>query len=165
MGNVSGNVRDIVMGSMAGKVVQLVFRLNAPNVQATGTWAGTIHPTVEERVTPDSTGAFSVSLVTTTLMLGDAWYELGIVWQGSKEPLWDYPEWQIRVSGDGPINEMITLGPPGGGWGGPIGNLSLVLLSLTKPPQLKKGQLWWKTDPDDPNNLNGLNTGNIYQGV
>lgn len=165
MPEVTGSIKDIVGESMANRVAELHFRLNAPNVQATsvGTLlAGTIHPTEVIPVAPSSGGAFSVDLVLTTTMLADAWYEVGIVWAGSKEPLWDYPQWQIRVGSGGNISEKIFLRPPGGGWDGPISNLSLVLLSLTEPTNLARGQLWWKVNPNNPTDPE--NTGLIYVG-
>lgn len=161
---ISGHVRDIVDASMANRVVALVFRLNAPNVQGTssgGTAAGTIHPTAERKVTPGSDGSFSVDLVLTTTMLSDAWYEVGIVWNENEGPLWDYPNWQIRVGSGGNISDKVYFRPPGGG-GGPLANLTLVLLSLTEPPNLARGQLWWKVNPNDP--ADPANTGKIYVG-
>ena len=167
MPDITGNVKDIFDSDMAAQVVQLVFRLNAPQVRnAAGSGIGTIYPTEERRVTPGSTGFFTAPLVQTDVMLSDAWYELGVVWNGSKETLWDYPQWQIRVTGAGPINEMISLAPPGGGWGGPINNLSLVLVSTTKPDNLKVGQLWLQATPGEETNPDpALNTGKLFRGI
>lgn len=164
---VTGNVRDLFNAPMHSQVVELVFRLNRPGIQTvSGPGVGTIHPTAEGRVKPADTGFFSVDLVQTDLLLSDAWIELGIVWQGNKEPLWDHPEWQIRVTGPGVISEMITLGPPGGGWGGSLANLSLVLVSPTQPDNLQVGQLWLQATPGDHASENeALNTGRLYRGI
>lgn len=161
MPTVTGEVRDIVGGSMASRVAELVFRLNAPNIGTSGAIASRIIPTAKHTVKPSSDGSFSVDLTQTDILLGDAWYELGIVWNESEGPSWDYPQWQIRVTGSGPLIDMVVMGPPGGSWGGPIGNLSLVLIALTRPPNLQRGQLWLKGDPNDPAN----NSGDLYRGV
>lgn len=168
MARITGSVKDIVDVSMADQVVELVFRLNGPNVRsASGAGVGTIYPTEPRRVdTTAGAGFFEIDLVRTDQMLADAWYELGIVWQGSAEPLWDFPDWQIRVTGDAIISETITLGPPNGGWNGPIGNLSLVLVSLTQPDNLQVGQLWLQSAPTEFNNPESpLNTGKLYRGA
>ncbi|MHC6176249.1 hypothetical protein [Glutamicibacter sp. X7] len=165
---VSGSVTDIVEQMMADRVVQLVFRLQAPNVQTGAGTVGRIYPTAEHRVTPNATsGFFSVDLAVTTAMLIDGWYELGIVWADSEGPVWDHPQWQIRVpDGGGSINNLITLGPPGGGWGGQLPNLSLVLVSLTKPDNLQVGQLWLQAAAGEHASANpALNTGKLYRGV
>lgn len=163
---ITGNVKDIVDASMASKVAELVFYLNDPNVQAAGSSAGTIHPTGEYRVTPTASGSFSVNLVRTDTMLTDAWFKLRIEWN---EPSWspkDFPEWQIRVDSAGLISEKIYLRPPGGGWGGPIANLSLVLVALTKPENLQVGQLWLQAAPNQETSEDqALNTGRLYRGM
>lgn len=162
----SGNVKDLVDASMASNVVELVFRLNTPNVQATGSSAGTIHPTADYSVIPTASGSFSFNPVRTDTMLSDAWLELGIVWQGSKAASWDYPQWQIRVDSAGPINEKIFLRPPNGGWGSPLANLSLVLVALTRPDNLQVGQLWLQAAPESHNSPDpALNTGKLYRGI
>lgn len=167
MPDVTGNVKDIFDEAMASQVVELVFRLNEPHVRtASGAGLGTIYPTAERRVKPSSAGFFSANLTQTDGMLADAWYELGIVWNGAKEPLWDFPQWQIRVTGAGTINQMITLGPPGGNWGGPLNNLSLVLVSTTRPDNLQVGQLWLQATPGEETNPNpALNTGKLFRGI
>lgn len=163
---ITGSVLDIADVSMAGKIVELVFRLNAPNVKsATGAGIGTIYPTAEYRVKPGSTGYFAADLANTTLMMGDAWYELGIVWQGSGGPVWDHPQWQIRVDGPGVISEKISFAPSGG-WGGPLMNLSMVLVATTKPDNLQVGQLWLQATPGEETNPDPTkNTGRLYKGM
>lgn len=164
---VSGSLRDLVGASMANRQGVLVFRPNEAMVQSATTTPGTIHATAEVRVTPSSNGSFSVNLTATTVMLNDCYYTLRIEWVDGAGGQMDFPDWQIRVpvGSGGHIGNYITLGPPNGGWGGSLPNLSLVLMSLTFPDNLQRGQHWWKTDPDDPQNYNGRNTGEIYRGV
>lgn len=167
MPDVTGSLRDLVSVSMANRQGVLVFRPNAAMLQAATTTPGTIHTTAEVRVTPSSNGSFSVNLTATTVMLSDAYYTLRIEWVDGSGPDLDFPNWQIRVpvGSGGNIGQFIVIGPPSGGWGGTLPNLSLVIMSLTQPDNLQRGQFWWKTDPDDPQNYNGRNTGEIRQGV
>lgn len=163
---ITGNVKDIVDASMSSKVAKLVFYLSDPSVQAASTGAGTIHPTAEKEVVPASDGSFSVNLVRTDTMLNDAWFVLRIEWNEPAWPAKDFPEWQIRVDSSGKINEKIYLAPPSGGWGGPVANLSLVLVALTKPDNLQVGQLWLQSAPAEFNNPESpLNTGKLFRGA
>ncbi|MDR4533202.1 hypothetical protein [Glutamicibacter sp. PS] len=167
MATVTGNLKDIVNQAMGDRQGELVFRLSDPSIAAVGANAGTIYPTAEQRVVPSSTGAFTVNLQTTTSLLNDAWYTLQIEWLDDEGGVMDFPGWQIRVGVDGgSIDKLITFGPPGGGWGGQLPNLSLVLVSLTKPDNLQVGQLWLQAAPeahDSPDQ--GLNTGKLYRGI
>lgn len=167
MAIVNGSMLDIVNKAMADRAAELFFRLNEPSVAAVGANAGTVYSTEEQSVkTSGSTGNFSIDLQTTTSLLTDAWYTLRLEWLDGKGPGRDFTGWQIRVPvSGGSIDKLITLGPPNGGWGGSLPNLSIVLMSLTFPDNLQVGQLWWKTDPDDPNNFNGKNTGRIEKGT
>ena len=167
MAIVNGSLKDIVNASMANRQGKLVFRLNAESVAVTGSNAGAVYPTEEVSInSAASTGNFSIDLQTTTSLLTDAWYTLRIEWLDAEGGSMDFPGWQIRVPvSGGSIDKLITLGPPQGGWGGSLPNLSIVLMGLTFPDNLQVGQLWWKTDPDDPNNLNGKNTGRIEKGT
>lgn len=155
---VTGELKDIVGATLASRVGRLIFRLIEPNIMASGSSAGRILPTAEESVTPISSGAFSVNLADTSRMLTDGYYVLTIEWADSSMPMSDFPDWQIRVGPNG--GKLSGLIDSGGGRGGP--NLSLVLMSLTEPPNLKRGQLWWKTNPDNPSD--SRNTGQIYIG-
>lgn len=155
---VTGELKDIVGQTLASRVGRLKFRLVEPNIVATGSAAGRILPTAEESVTPSSGGSFSVNLADTSTMLADGYYVLSIEWVDSSMPMTDFPDWQIRVGPNG--GTLSGLIDTGGGRGGP--NLSLVLLGLTQPPNLKRGQLWWKTNPDNP--TDSRNTGQIYIG-
>lgn len=162
---ITGNVKDIVDASMSSKVAKLVFYLSDPSVQATGSSAGTIHPTAEREVVPASDGSFTVNLVRTDTMLNDAWFIVRIEWNEPTWPARDFPEWQIRVNSSGKINEKIYLAPPSGGWGGPMANLSLVLVALTKPDNLQVGQLWLQAAPEQHASANpALNTGQLWRG-
>ena len=162
---VTGSLKDLIGVSMANRQCVLVFRPNEPMIQAATSTPGTIHPTAEVRVTPASNGDWTANLTATTVMLNDAFYTLRIEWVEGNIPPRDFPNWQIRVTTTGGhIGNFVVLGPPGGGWGGSLANLSIVLLSLTQPPGLQRGQLWFQTDPDDPENLNDRNTGRIYRG-
>ncbi|MFJ5106639.1 MULTISPECIES: hypothetical protein [unclassified Glutamicibacter] len=164
---VTGYLKDLVGAAMANRQGVLVFRPNEAMVQAATTTPGTIHSTAEVRVTPASNGSFSVNLTATTVMATDCFYTLRIEWVDGAGPSMDFPGWQIRVpvGAGGSLDQFIVIGPPDGGWGGSLPNLSLVLMSLTFPGNLQRGQLWWKTDPDDPQNYNGRNTGEIHRGV
>lgn len=167
MAIVNGSLKDIVNESLASRQGKLIFQLNEPSVAATGAFSGAIYSTAEKSVNAAaSTGNFSVDLQTTTSLLNDAWYTLRIEWLDTEGGSMDFPGWQIRVPiSGGSIDKLITLGPPNGGWGGSLPNLSIVQMALTRPDNLQVGQLWWKTDPDDPNNLNGKNTGRIEKGT
>lgn len=158
---VTGELRDITGSTLASRVGRLKFRLNEPQVVATGSLAGRVLPTAETIVTPGAGGAFEVELTATTTMLGNAFYVLAIEWVDSPGPFVDVPGWQIRVpSGGGSIADFITIGGSNGSSGK---NLSLVLLGLSKPSSLAVGQLWWKTDPNNPEGP--ANTGEIYIGA
>lgn len=155
---VTWELKDIVGATLASRVGRVIFRLVEPNIVASGSNAGRILPTAEESVTPNSDGSGSVNLADTSTMLTDGYYVLTIEWVDSTMPHTDFPEWQIRVGPNG--GKLSGLIDSGGGHGGP--NLSLVLMSLTQPPNLKRGQLWWKTNPDNPSD--SRNTGQIYIG-
>lgn len=152
-------LKDIVGATLASRVGRVIFRLVEPNVVATGTNAGRIIPTAEVAVTPNSDGSGSVNLTATSTMLGDGYYVISIEWVDTSKPNADFPNWKIRVgSSGGNLSEFIEMGSGGGN--GP--NLSLVLMGLTKPANLRVGQLWWKTDPNNPEGPS--NTGLIYVG-
>lgn len=161
MSNFSGNVKSFTGVSMASQVVRVGFRLHDPAMVVAGANAGTIMPTNIRWVTPTAEGAFSIALEAVTNMHDDAWYVLVIQWNDEAGTLMDFPFWQFRPgTSGGSIEDIIYSG--GGNGQGPGANLSLVLISLSKPPQLKRGQLWWKTDPNNPNNP--ANTGQIWIG-
>lgn len=165
---VTGSVKDIMDMSMDGREIGLEFRLNDINVQTSAGTVGRINPTAPARASINPTsGFFTAPLEPTTVMLFDAWYTLTAFWVDTGGPAMDFPGWQIRVpAGGGAINNMITLGPQGGGWGGPIANLSLVLISLTKPDNLQVGQLWLKASPENHDSPNpDLNSGELYRGI
>lgn len=170
---VTGTVLDLLSASMASRGVELVFQPNEPMLQVATTTPGRIHPTAEVKVKPDASGKWSAALTATTVMLSDCFYKLRIDWADGSGTAKDFPDWQIRVPvTGGHIGEFVVIGPPQGGWGGSLPNLSLVMMALPvdsqgikPPPGLQRGQPWWLTDPDDPQNLNGKNTGEIRQGV
>ncbi|OIH81966.1 hypothetical protein BLJ79_21650 [Arthrobacter sp. UCD-GKA] len=152
--------------TLTSRVGKLVFRLNTPNIGTAGAIASRVLPTAEHPVTPSSDGSFSVELTQTDLLLTDAWYVLSIEWNDASMPNTDFPEWQIRVTGGGTLLDMVVLGPPHGGWGGPLANLSLVLVSLTQPENLQAGQLWLQAAPDSYASPNpALNTGKLFRGA
>lgn len=167
MAIVSGSMKDLVNASLATRQGRLIFRLSEPSIAVTGANAGSVYPTAESSVIAStSTGNFSIDLQTTTSLLTDAWYIPSIEWLDEAGGATDFPNWQVRVPvSGGSLDKLITLGAPSGGWGGSLPNLSIVQMGLTRPDNLQVGQLWWKTDPDDPNNLNGKNTGRIEKGV
>lgn len=166
MPTITGELRDIVGGALTSRVGKLVFRLNTPNIGTAGAIASRVLPTAEHKVTPATDSTFSVELTQTDLLLTDAWYVLEIEWNDETMPNTDFPEWQIRVTGGGTLLDMIVLGPPGGGWGGPLANLSLVMVSPTKPPNLQVGQLWLQAEPDSSTSPNpALNTGKLFRGA
>lgn len=157
----SGNVKHFTGVSLASQVAEIGFRLHEPSMVVAGSNAGTIIPTVERWITPNAEGAFSVAMESVTGMLNDAWYVLVVKWNDAAGTLMDFPFWQFRPGNSGgSIEDIVYTG--GGQGGGPGANLSLVLISLSKPPQLKRGQLWWKTDPNNP--TNPANTGQIWIG-
>lgn len=157
---VTGELKDIIGSTLVSRVGRLIFRLVAPNIVAS---TGRVMPTAEVAVTPASDGSFTVNLTSTHTMLGDGYYVMSIEWVDSTMPHADFPDWQIRVgSSGGVLSDFIQFGGGGGNGGGNGPNLSLVLLGLTKPPQLRVGQLWWKTDPNDP--YGTANTGLVYVG-
>lgn len=157
MPTVTGNVLEITGGSMHGRNIALEFALTGPNLRNS-----TVFTTQPVTVTPLLNGDFEVNLADTTAMKFTAWYVMRVRWLGPGYPLADFPEWSITVPPDGgQLKDLVTLTRPGGAG---RENLTRVIMSLTRPPNLLLGQLWWKTDPDDPDNLNGLNTGEIYMG-
>lgn len=165
---VTGSIKDIMDLPMDGRQIALEFQLNDINVQTSAGTVGRINPTAPVRaaISPSS-GFFTANLEPTTVMLFDAWYTLTALWVDTGGPVMDFPGWQIRVPAEGgAINNMITLGPHGGSWGGPIANLSLVLVSLEQPENLQVGQLWLQAAPDNHDNPNpALNTGKLYRGI
>ncbi|MDJ0321650.1 hypothetical protein [Pseudarthrobacter sp. PS3-L1] len=161
MPNVTGELKDIVGSTLVSRVGRLRFRLVEPSIVGSGVSAGRILPTADVLVAPDSVGAWNVNLASTATLLNDAYYTLSIEWIEPGMPLTDFPDWEIRVgSRGGPLSDFIEFGG-GRPSGGP--NLSMVLLSLTEPPGLRRGQLWWQTNPDDP--TDPRNTGRIYIGA
>lgn len=167
MAIVNGFLKDIFNVSMSGRQAKIVFRLNEESVALSGTNAGTMYPTEEQSaVTAFSTGAFSVDLQPTTLLLTDAWYTLRLEWVDGKGPDRAYPGWQVRVGAEGGrIDKLITMGPPQGGWGGSLPNLSFVIVALEKPKNLQVGQLWLQAAPNYHASANeALNTGKLWRG-
>lgn len=168
MPTVTGYLKDLVGATMGNRQGVIVFRPNEPMIQAATTTPGTIHPTAEVRVTPASNGSFSVNLTATTVMLSDAYYTIRIEWVDKGIPPMDFPDWQVRVpvGSGGHIGQFIVLGPPQGGWGGSLPNLSLVLISETRPDNLQVGQLWLQATPGAHASPDGaLNTGILYRGT
>ncbi len=167
MAEVTGSIKDILDESLAGRQVEIIFRLNNANIQTTAGTLSRINPTAEARVTPNaSTGFFNVNLTPTEVMLFDAYYTISIRWVDGKGPERDFPGWQLRVTRDGgTLTEMLVLGPPQGHWGGPIANLSMVLIALTQPENLQVGQLWLQASPGNHSSADeSLNTGKLYRG-
>lgn len=155
---VFGSVRDITNIAMLPKDIELIFQLNDPNLSA----SGRIHPTDPVIVVPTSSGEFSVDLVDTTALIYEGYYTLSIRWRapGPSGRRVDFPEWRIRVGpGGGLISDLLQNPATGNSW---KINASILFISLIKPP-FSPFLTWWKTDPDDPNNLNGKNTGEIYR--
>lgn len=151
----TGKLRDAGLGFLAGLSPVIEFHLNAPHVSNTMVWA-----TRPVRAAVASDGDFSVELADTSVMFGDAYYTMVARWLEPGTSLAQgysasdiHSDIQIRTNGAG--------GPIGDAVGG-ISNNSLVLVSLTEPPHLRAGQLWWKTDPTDP--YGPENTGLIYVG-
>lgn len=156
MPNVTGNLTDVGFDYLAGLNPVVEFHLNAPQVSANRVYA-----TRPAKVTPASNGDFTVSLADTTAMHADAFYTMHVRWQ---EP------GSANVQGFSPvdvhIDTPIRVPSTGGSIGDLIGsvtNLSLVYISLIAPKYPLPLMLWYKTDPDDPTNSNGKNTGNIYR--
>lgn len=163
MATVTGSLKDIVGADMADRVAALFFQLNGPTIQATSTTPGTIHPTEPKKIIPSGDSSFTANLVATTVMLTNSWYTLAIQWNDSAGTLMDFPDWQIRVPvAGGVLSELITLAGRAGGPGGSGPNFTAVLYGLTEPPNLVVGQMWWKTDPNDP--YGPKNTGLVYIG-
>lgn len=165
MPNVTGELSSLLGASMAAQVGKVRFRLNEPGIVASGSAAGRVIPTSSALITPESDKTFTANLAQTTLMLSDAFYIMTIEWNDTTQPNTDYPQWQIRVpASGGSLHDLISLGSTsgGGGGGGAVPNGSLVLMGLTEPPGLRRGQLWWKTDPNNP--YGPANTGKIYIG-
>lgn len=164
----TGSLRDLVGASMANRQCELVFSPNEAMLQVATTTPGTIHPTAEIRVKPSANGNFSVNLTATTVMLTDCFYLLRIEWVDKGVPPKDFPNWQLRVpvGSGGHIGEIITVGPPHGGWGGSLANLSLVLVSPTRPKGLQRGQLWLQAVPGEHASPDEkLNTGILWRGI
>lgn len=162
---VTGSVKDIMDLPMDGRQIALEFQLNDINVQTSAGTVGRINPTAPVRaaISPSS-GFFTANLEPTTVMLFDAWYTLRAYWVDTGAPLRDFPGWQIRVPPEGgAINNLVALGPPNGGWGGQLPNLSLVLISPDQPDNLQVGQLWLQLDPDNPGS--SKDTGRLSRGV
>lgn len=141
MPTVQGSLLDIAGDALAANIAQLVFRLNGPNIVATGSNAGNVHPTKEEPVTPTGAGAFSVNLADTTNMHMNAWYDIGIRWNESEGTFWDFGL-KIRVPSGGPhnIGDLFFNGPNGGSGA----NQLLVWVSETQPLSKARGQWWFK---------------------
>lgn len=166
MAEVTGSIKDILDGSLANRQVEIIFRLNSANIQTIAGTLARINPTAEVKVTPNaSTGFFNVDLTPTEVMLFDAYYTITIRWVDGSAPEMDFPGWQLRVTREGgTLTEMLVLGPPQGNWGGPIANLSMVLVALTQPENLQVGQLWLKASSHTSSN-EALNTGKLYRGI
>ena len=157
MPSVTGNLSDVGLGHLVGLNPEISFTLNEPN-----TAGAKIFATRPEKVTPASNGDFTATLADTTVMSRDAWYEMHVRWNepGSVtgqgfSPVDVHTNLKIRVPASGGVIGDLILGG--------ITNLSLVYVSLTAPVFKLPFMLWLKTDPDDPNNINGLNTGILYR--
>lgn len=144
---VQGSMLDVAGESMASHVAEIVFRLNGPNVTAAGSGAGQVYPTKEIRRFIDAAGLFSQNLVATSGMHFNAWYDIGLVWNGSKEPFWDFGL-KIQVPAGGPHNiaDLIVAGVPGQS---AAANQLLVWVGETAPPSPGKGQWWFKPSTSD----------------
>lgn len=156
MAVVTGNLSDAGLGHLAGLEPEISFVLNEPQITGSSVFA-----TRPNKVTPDSGGNFTITLAPTTSMSGDAHYTMHVRWlepgtpsSGGHSPV----DVHIRT----PLHVPTTGGAIGDLIGG-VTNLSMVYLSLTEPTRARPFMLWWKTDPADPTNINGLNTGKIYQ--
>lgn len=140
MAIVTGSLKDIVGAAMGNRQVALVFRLNGPAVQANSTTPGMIHPTAEARVVPAANGSFTVDLIATTVLRGEAWYTLRIEWLDGSGPLNDFPEWKIRVPTSGGNIADILEAPA---------NPMLFWIGEDPPPNPTPGQNWLKPSTGD----------------
>lgn len=149
-GTVTGNLDEVSGGHLVGKIPEIHFTLNAPNAKA-----GALIPTEPKTVQPDSNGAFTVNLETTTDMMDDAYYTVSIQWldAGGNYVKADFPDWKLQV-------------PTGGGsftnlFGGPPKNQRMVYVSLTPPPNPRNLTLWLKANPANENDP--LNTWDLTE--
>lgn len=153
MPSVTGELRSILGQSLASSVGTIVFRLNTPQVNANGG----IFPTKHEEVIPGADAKFDISLATTTTMQDDAWYEIGIVWQGEKEASWDFPTWRVRVPPEGGIlADLIDRSPAGGAPG-----FQLVWVGPEAPRLKWRGLRWLQLDPI--NESASSNSGDLFE--
>lgn len=151
----TGNLRDVGLGFLTGLNPVIEFHLNSPQVSNTMVWA-----TRPVSVTPSSGGAFTVDLADTRVMYGDAYYTMHVRWLEPGSPSSSgYAPVDVHI--DFPIRTNSAGGPIGDAVGG-VSNMAFVLVGLTQPAALRLGQLWWKTDPDNP--YGPANTGLIYVG-
>lgn len=159
MAIITGTTLEITGESMFPKGVGLRFALERANVRGS-----TIFTTEPAHAVSLMDGSWSVNLAETVNMKFAAKYKVTIVWLATGMTYRDFPSWDLHVPpGGGAFGDLIALGSSGGsGSGGP--NLSMVRVSLTRPANLAPGQLWLKSDPNDPDNINGLNTGELYMG-
>lgn len=140
MASVTGNLKQVTGSVLSANVGQLVFRLNGPNVVATGTGAGNVHPTRDVTVTPGTDGSFSVGLAETTGMFLNAWYDIGIRWNDSEGTFWDFGlTCTVPAGGPHSIADLITGGPGGAG-----GNGLLVKVQETQPKAGVRGHWWFQ---------------------
>lgn len=150
----TGTLSDVGLGHLAGLNPEIQFHLNGPQMAGS-----TVYSTRPESTSPSPGGAFSVDLANTSIMYGDAYYTMHVIWNepgagasAGYAPVDVHIQTPIRTNGSGGnLGDVI----------GAVSNLSYVWLSLSAPSRPLPWMFWWKTDPGDPNNLNNKNTGEI----
>lgn len=155
MALVDGSLKDILGHGLDNREGEVWFIPHEPGVRASGA-PGMIAPTEPVKATMASDGSWVADLANTATFLNDMWYRLQIRWLSSTQgaALIDFPDWKIRVTGDGPISEMIEFGGgPGGGNGGGGVNPNIWWVSADEPPPSRKFT-WLIADPDDPDREN-----------
>lgn len=158
MAEVTGNLVDIGLGHLNGLNPEIIFTLNKPNTNLAG---GLVYATRDLAVPVASSGAFTANLAYTTHMRDEAYYSLRVRWQepgsatGTGYSAVDFHDIKLVVPFEGGLLGALIVGS--------ATNPNAVYVSLTAPPKTWPLMLWLKSDPDDPTNSNGRNTGKIYR--
>lgn len=125
---------------------------------------GNIFSGPDQRVTPETGGAFTATLERTdTMLTPGAHYKVIIEWRnpgitGSAGPGMAQHDtgWEVYVTGNGDIGDMAKP---------PRGNPPFVIISASNPgTHFGEGVFWLQQDPNDPDNPNNpANTSRLYQ--
>jgi hypothetical protein len=144
MATITGTLYDCGLGNLVGKAPTLKFTLSNPATSSAGLFV-----TEPISVTPNASGAFSMTLEATATMNQNRYYNLSVTWLDSAAAFnrVDFPDWRIVIPiVGGTLSDIIAnYTNDSGGW-----NPLMVFWQTTEPNPWPIGSVWVDTSIDTP---------------